>query len=95
MKQKLTLILGIIFLAGATLNSFAAFIVPSHGIENPVSPGSTVSSAFSEFKSLSRKERKSRVKEVKSKGENEWIEKLYVFKKMFKDLYATDKRYLL
>ncbi len=33
--------------------------------------------------------------EVKSKGENEWIEKLYVFKKMFKDLYATDKRYLL
>ncbi len=67
MKQKLTLILAMIFLAGTTLNSFAAFIVPAHGIENPISPGAnTVSSAFSEFKSLSRKERKSRLKEVKS-----------------------------
>ncbi len=67
MKQKLILILATIFLAGATINSFAAFTIPAHRIENPVSPGSnTVSSAFSEFKSLSRKERKSRVREVKS-----------------------------
>lgn len=27
--------------------------------------------------------------ELKSKGENEWIEKLYVVKKMAKDLYGT------
>lgn len=34
--------------------------------------------------------------EIKSKGEKEWIEKLYVAKKMFGELYSTnDKRYLL
>ena len=33
--------------------------------------------------------------EVKAKGENEWIEKLYVLKKMFTDLYGTDRSYLL
>ncbi|MEP7228955.1 MAG: hypothetical protein ABI691_01805 [Ginsengibacter sp.] len=31
--------------------------------------------------------------EIKSKGENEWIEKLYVLKKMFRDFYGIDKRY--
>ena len=33
--------------------------------------------------------------EVKSKGEKEWIEKLYVVKKMFQHFYGNDKRYLL
>jgi hypothetical protein len=33
--------------------------------------------------------------ELKSKGENEWIEKLFVLKKMFVQLYGTEKRYLL
>jgi hypothetical protein len=33
--------------------------------------------------------------EIKSKGENEWIEKLYVLKKMFIDFYGTEKKYLL
>ncbi|MEP6582833.1 MAG: hypothetical protein ABJA90_01145 [Ginsengibacter sp.] len=27
--------------------------------------------------------------EVKSKGENEWIEKLYVVKKLYKELYGS------
>lgn len=29
--------------------------------------------------------------EVKAKGENEWVEKLYVVKKMFKDLYGNNR----
>lgn len=33
--------------------------------------------------------------EVKSKGENEWIDKLYVLKRMFRDLYGSEKHYLL
>jgi predicted RNA-binding protein with EMAP domain len=33
--------------------------------------------------------------EVKSKGEKEWIEKLYVLKKMFGELYGSDKRHFL
>lgn len=33
--------------------------------------------------------------EIKDKGEKEWIEKLYVLKKMFRDLYGTDRSYLL
>jgi len=33
--------------------------------------------------------------EIKLKGENEWIEKLYVLKKMFTDFYGTEKKYLL
>ena len=33
--------------------------------------------------------------ELKSKGENEWIEKLYILKKMFVQLYGTEKKYLL
>jgi phage-related protein len=35
------------------------------------------------------------MEEVKAKGENAWIEKIYVFKKMFSDLYGFDKKYLL
>jgi hypothetical protein len=33
--------------------------------------------------------------EIKSKGEKEWMEKLYILKKMFVQLYGTEKRYLL
>jgi len=33
--------------------------------------------------------------EFKSKGEGEWIDKLYVLKKMFKNLYGSEKHYLL
>lgn len=33
--------------------------------------------------------------EIESKGRNEWIDKLYLIKKMFRDFYGTDKRYLL
>ncbi|MDQ2720355.1 MAG: hypothetical protein M3Z26_11435 [Bacteroidota bacterium] len=33
--------------------------------------------------------------EFKAKGENEWIDKLYILKKMFKNLYGSDKHYLL
>ncbi len=33
--------------------------------------------------------------EFKSKGENEWIDKLYILKKMFKNLYGSEKHYLL
>ncbi len=35
------------------------------------------------------------VGEMKGSGEKGLIEKLYVLKKMFTDLYGTDKRYLL
>jgi hypothetical protein len=33
--------------------------------------------------------------EIKSKGDNEWIEKLYILKKMFKDLYGSEQHFLL
>ncbi len=33
--------------------------------------------------------------EIKSKGENEWIDKLYVLKRMFKDLYGSQQHFLL
>ncbi|MEO6638001.1 MAG: YqaE/Pmp3 family membrane protein [Ginsengibacter sp.] len=67
MKQKFALTLALLFLAGTTFQSFAAFIVPTRVVENATTPDSkTVSSAFSELTHLSRKERKSRVKEVKS-----------------------------
>jgi hypothetical protein len=33
--------------------------------------------------------------EYKSKDENEWIDKLYILKKMFKSLYGSGKHYLL
>ena len=33
--------------------------------------------------------------EFQSKGEDEWIDKIYILKKMFKNLYGSDKHYLL
>ena len=33
--------------------------------------------------------------ELKEKGEDEWIDKIYVLKKMFKNLYGSEKHYLL
>jgi hypothetical protein len=33
--------------------------------------------------------------EIKSKEENEWIDKLYILKKMFKDLYGSEQHFLL
>ena len=33
--------------------------------------------------------------EIKSKEENQWLEKLYVLKKMLTDLYGTQKKYLI
>ena len=33
--------------------------------------------------------------EIKSKGENEWIDKLYILKKMFKELYGSERHFLL
>ena len=33
--------------------------------------------------------------EIKLKGEDEWIQKLYVLKKMFTDFYGTERRYIL
>ena len=33
--------------------------------------------------------------EIKLKGENEWIDKLYILKKMFKELYGSERHYLL
>jgi len=33
--------------------------------------------------------------EFKGKGEDEWIDKIYILKKMFKNLYGTDRHYLL
>ena len=33
--------------------------------------------------------------EIKSKGENEWIDKLYVLKRMFRELYGSEEHFLL
>ena len=33
--------------------------------------------------------------EIKSKGEDEFIDKLYVLKRMFKDLYGSEQHFLL
>lgn len=33
--------------------------------------------------------------EFKEKGEDEWIDKIYILKKMFKNLYGTNRHYLL
>jgi hypothetical protein len=33
--------------------------------------------------------------DFKSKGEGEWIDKLYILKNMVKNLYGSDKHYLL
>ena len=35
------------------------------------------------------------ITQIDEKGKNDWIDKLYLVKKMFKDLYGSDKRYLL
>lgn len=35
------------------------------------------------------------IEEIKLKEEDEWIDKLLVLKKMFKDLYGSEKHYLL
>ncbi len=35
------------------------------------------------------------IDEFKSTGEDEWIDKIYILKKMFKNLYGADKHYLL
>lgn len=35
------------------------------------------------------------ITQIDEKGSNEWIDKLYLFKKMFKDFYGSEKRYLL
>jgi hypothetical protein len=35
------------------------------------------------------------ISEINSKGKGEWIDKLYILKKMFRSLYGSDKRYLL
>ena len=33
--------------------------------------------------------------EIKLKSENEWIDKLYILKRMFKDLYGSEQHFLL
>jgi predicted phosphoribosyltransferase len=33
--------------------------------------------------------------EFKEKGEDEWIDKIYILKKMFKNLYGSGRNYLL
>lgn len=33
--------------------------------------------------------------QVKSKGADEWIDKLYILKKMFRELYGSTEHYLL
>ena len=35
------------------------------------------------------------ITELDDKGRNGWIDKLYLVKKMFRDLYGSEKRYLL
>ena len=33
--------------------------------------------------------------EFKEKGDDEWIDKIYILKKMFKSLYGSERNYLL
>ena len=33
--------------------------------------------------------------EIKQKGDDEWIDKIYILKKMFKSLYGSERHYLL
>ncbi len=33
--------------------------------------------------------------EFKEKGDDEWIDKIYILKKMFKSLYGSERHYLL
>ena len=35
------------------------------------------------------------ITEIDDKGKDDWIDKLYLVKKMFRDLYGSDKKYLL
>lgn len=35
------------------------------------------------------------ISQIDERGKNEWIDKLYLVKKMFRDLYGSDKKYLL
>ena len=35
------------------------------------------------------------IAQIESKGKNEWIDKLYLAKKMFKDFYGSNKNFLL
>lgn len=35
------------------------------------------------------------ISQMDQKGKNEWIDKLYLVKKMFRDLYGSEKNYLL
>ena len=35
------------------------------------------------------------ITQIDQKGGDEWIDKLYLFKQMFRDLYGSDKRFLL
>ena len=35
------------------------------------------------------------IAQIDNKGQDEWIDKLYLVKKFFKDLYGSEKRYLL
>jgi hypothetical protein len=35
------------------------------------------------------------ISEIDEKGKEDWIDKLYVVKKMFRDLYGSEKKFLL
>lgn len=35
------------------------------------------------------------IDEFKAQGEDEWIDKIYILKKMFRNLYGSDKHYFL
>lgn len=35
------------------------------------------------------------ISQIDNKGSDEWIDKLYLVKQMFRDLYGSEKRYLL
>ena len=66
MKKILLLFVGVVMLSGTTLISNAASVVPMHEVptksENPTN---AFNEAVKEFKSLSKAEKKSRIKEAK------------------------------
>ena len=69
MKKPLIVLCTVILLTGFTFNSFAAFIITHPPVTSATGekPASTsVSSAFSDFKNLSRRDRKLRIREVKT-----------------------------
>jgi phage-related protein len=35
------------------------------------------------------------IDELKAQGEDEWIDKIYILKKMFRSLYGSDRHYFL